>query len=508
MHQRHSPVTRLIFTGLVSTISVAVLAAANSGSPAAAQPPLTSATRNAAAVETAEAHVGSRWQADLAAINTYRPGYAFWQHVFTIPDGAIAYGSAVDGRLLVTFPAKGDWLREARWYDPTLAPVLAGRSLPRELDKRRDEVAQLLESVAGPVVHNPTRGTAVTPNARRYGAFLQEWGTIYQRFGVPAEIGLAQALVESGFNGTRRSEAGAVGFCQWLRRNWMVLGRLSPHPIEAGNQTTQAAYCAAYLTFLSTKHGSWIPALSEHHSGGTNVARTMINGERLGGADARDRYFLGAQLARDLRLMSSGTFSDLYRTYGPRSYRYAEMTFGNTFTVASLTAGTRQVSIHAMRTPRAIAMTEITRRTRLSADEVRRFNPALVSRVPAGATIYLPMFVKEFGRDVAFWHRPSPRTFEAVLNDFVRLDGRADEWHSPAFAPVLREFEARFRATRTEEGHVMATVIAYSTQEMYNSGRPGILHEFRSSDQIRALFERAIRERDAQRSATAGGPAR
>jgi hypothetical protein len=454
-------------------------------------------------------HIAARWQDDLSALQAFRPGYAFWQHIFVIPDGNIAFGSAVDGRLLAIFPSKGDWAREGTWMEPALEGVLAGQTLARKLDDRRDQVAALLEAVVGPVVHNPTRGRFVAPNAQRYGRFMEEWGTIYERFGVPAVIGLAQAVVESGLNGTRRSPAGAIGFCQWLRRNWQTLDRLSPYTIEAHNQTTQAAYCAAYLTILATKHGSLIPALSEHHSGGTNVGRTLINGERLGGDGTRERYFLGSQFARDLRLLSDDrTFSDLYRTYGPRSYRYAEMTFGNTFTVGSITAAHKQVKIYAMRTPRALSMATIVRRTKLSRDEVQRFNPALVSRVPAGATLYLPMYIKEFGRDVTFWHRPSPPAYETVLNEFVRLDASGEEWENSSFATVLRGFEERFRATETEEGTVMATVLAYAIQEMYSSGRGAILHEFRTSDEIRDLFERGVRERDAAQTTITGQQSR
>jgi hypothetical protein len=450
-------------------------------------------------------YVASRWQTDLDSLQTFRPGYSFWQHIFTIPDGNIAFGSATDGRLLAIFPVKGDWTREGTWLESSLKHLLAGRTLATKLDDRRDQVAQLLEAVVGPVVHNPTRGQFLAPNARRYGAFLKEWGTIYERFGVPAEIGLAQAVVESGLNGTRRSPAGAIGFCQWLRRNWRTLDRLAPHTIEAYNQTTQAAYCAAYLTILATRHGSLIPALSEHHSGGTNVGRTLVNGERLGGADTRERYFLGSQFARDLRLIATdGTFRDLYRTYGPRSYRYAEMTFGNTFTVGSLTAATRQEQIFAMRTSRNIPLAEIMRRTRLSRDQIRRFNPALTSRVPAGATLYLPQYVKEFGRDVTFWHRPADPAYRAVLDEFVRLDAAGADWDTPTFAVTLREFEAKFRGTKSEEGTIMATVLAYAIQEMYASGRPAILQEFRSSDEIRELFDRGVREREAQQAASAG----
>ena len=50
-----------------------------------------------------------------------------------------------------------------------------------------------------------------------------------------------------------------------------ALDRLDANVIEAQNQTTQAPYCAAYLTVLATKYGSFIPALSEHHTGGANV---------------------------------------------------------------------------------------------------------------------------------------------------------------------------------------------------------------------------------------------
>lgn len=448
-----------------------------------------------------DSFVASRYQQDLEALQSFRPGYAFWQHIFTIPDGRIAFGSAIDGRLLAVFPANGEWHRDATWLEPTLADTLKGRTLPRKLDERRDEVARLLEAAVGPIVHNPTRGLFVAPNGRRYGPFLQEWGTIYERFGVPAEIGLAQALVESGLNGTRRSPAGAIGFCQWLSRNWQVLDRLAPHTIEAHNQTTQAAYCAAYLTILATKHGSLIPALSEHHSGGTNVARTLINGERLGGTDPRERYLMGSQLARDLRLLNGDVYRDLYRTYGPRSYRYAEMTFGNTLTVTNLIKAAKQTKIYAMRTPRAITAAEIMRRTKLTRDELRRYNPALVSRVPANATLYLPTYVKEFGRDVAFWHRPAAPTFQVVLDEFLRLEATTEQWEVPSFASVLRGFEQRFRDTKTEEGIVMATTIAYATQEMYTSGRGAIVDEFRSSEQIRALFQRGVQEREAARLA-------
>ena len=128
-------------------------------------------------------------------------------------------------------------------------------------------------------------------------------------------------------------------------------------------------------------------------------------------------------------------YADVYKSYGPRSYLYAEMVFGNTFNIRRLIASTPQVSISAMRTPRPISLAEIIERTRLPADEVRRFNPALVERVPAHATLYLPEYVSEFGPDVAFWRRPPSPSYVAVLDDFMRLDSGPERWDDPAFAP-------------------------------------------------------------------------
>jgi len=431
---------------------------------------------------------GDRLAQDLMALEAFRPGYPFWQYIFQIPDGSIAFGSATDGRLLATFPARGDWANGVRWEDPELGALVSGRRLSPGLSERREEVAELLGPAIGPVLHNATRGNFLRPNSRRYGSFIDEWSLIYERFGVPAELGLAQAVVESGLNGTIRSPARAVGFCQWLIGNWNRLKQLTPHEIEGHNQTTQAPYCAAYLTVLATKYGSFIPALSEHHAGGTNVGRVLIHGERLGGATVREQYLLGSEFARDVRGISSSQYREVVRSYGPRSFLYAEMVFGNARTVAALRSTIPQERIYATRARRSIPLEEVMRRTGLSQDEVRRFNPALIRRVPAGANLYLPVRVEEFGADVSFWHHPPDSAYTSVLGDFLRLEADVDEWHDPSFAPVLRDFERRFRSTGTEEGIVMATVLAYVREEMYQSRRRDILVEFRSSPRVLQLF--------------------
>lgn len=438
--------------------------------------------------------VSRRRQDDFAAMETFRPGFSFWRHVFVLPDHSIAYGSAIDGRLLVTFPTKGNWARDGIWADPSLEGILDGQTLARKIGDRRDEVAHLLEEVVGPVVNNSTRGDALLPNVRKYGRFLAEWGAIYERFAVPADLGLAQVILESGLSPTRRSEANAIGFCQWLRRNWQRLNHFSPSPIEGLNQTTQAPYCAAYLSVLATKYGSFIPALSEHNAGGTNVGRTLIAGARLNAEDVRTRYLLGSKLSLDLRALPGRKYGPVHESYGPRSYLYAEMVFGNTFNVPNLMASTEQQPIYAMRTPRAISISEIVERTKLTADDARLFNPALVDRVPPNGTLYLPHYVSEFGRDVAFWRRPADPSYAAVLDDFVRLEPDPERWDDPSFAPVLSGFQRRFSQTNTEEGTVMATVLAYAMDQAYASSRRTLLTEYRRSEEVRQLIALGVLE--------------
>ena len=149
-----------------------------------------------------------------------------------------------------------------------------------------------------------------------------------------------------------------------------------------------------------------------------------------------------------------------------------------------------QVEVFAMRTRRARSLADVAKGAGVSTAEAQRFNPALKRQVPAGGTVYLPLYVEAFGPDVSFWHRPPGEEYSDLLNEFVQLDVPLGEWDDKAFDPVLRDFQKRFSATDTEEGTVMATTLAFVLQDQRSSRQAQILAEFRTSPRILRLFER------------------
>ena len=125
---------------------------------------------------------------------------------------------------------------------------------------------------------------------------------------------------------------------------------------------------------------------------------------------------------------------------------------------------------------------------------MRLFNPVLVDRVPQDGTLYLPQYVSGFGTDVAFWRRPADPSYAAVLDEFVRLAADPERWDDPSFAPVLSQFQRRFSDTNTDEGTIMATVLAYAMDQAYGSPRRTLLSEYRHSEQVRQLIAGGVLE--------------
>jgi hypothetical protein len=166
------------------------------------------------------------------------------------------------------------------------------------------------------------------------------------------------------------------------------------------------------------------------------------------------------------------------------------MTFGNMANVERLRSTMSQVDVFAMRTSRTRSLADIAKGAGISTAEVQRFNPALKRRVPANGTVYLPRYVEAFGPDISFWHRPPSAEYAALLDEFVRLDVPLQQWDGKDFDSVLRDFQKRFDATKTEEGSVMATTLAFVLQDQRSSRQAQILAEFRTSPRILRLFER------------------
>ena len=185
-------------------------------------------------------------------------------------------------------------------------------------------------------------------------------------------------------------------------------------------------------------HSSVVRAQRRRHERGESPDQRRAPGRNGCACAIFSRLETGA---RSSRAAGQGV-SEVFRSYGSRSYLYAEMAFGNTFIVRNLMASTTPAPIYAMRTPRAISMAEILSRTQLSADEVRLFNPTLVDRVPAGATLYLPFQVSEFGLDVAFWRRDANPAYATVLDDFMRLEPGPERWDDRASRRSCRTFGA------------------------------------------------------------------
>jgi hypothetical protein len=182
------------------------------------------------------------------------------------------------------------------------------------------------------------------------------------------------------------------------------------------------------------------------------------------------------------------------------------MVFGNITNVERLMSETPQRDVYAMRTPKSLTLTEIARVTGLTADEIRRFNPALTRTVPARSDLYLPRYVSAFGPDVTFWHRPMSDAYAEVLKDFLSLEVPLARWDNRAFDPVLIGFRERFAATGTAEGRVMATTLTFVLQGQRTSRQGEILAEFRGSDRILRLFDRGRAERDASLATRVDAP--
>ena len=445
--------------------------------------------------------VAARRRDDFVAMQTFRPGYPFWQHVFTLPDRLIAFGSTVDGRLR-DLPRERGLDARGRVADPALARSwVNARS---QTGERREQVAMLLERAAGPVLHNSTRGDALLPNARRYGRFLAEWGAIYERFGVPADIGLAQVILESGLNGKRRSEANAVGFCQWLQEELEAAELLftdthrGAEPDDAGSLLRRVSVRAGHEVRIV--HSRAVRAQRRRHERGAHLDQRRAPWRR--GMSVPDIFWARSWpvTCAPCRGRIRGRLSELWSPFAPvcgdgvRQYLHCQEPEGvdapgtdlrDANTAGDLACRDHDANGVYLRTRCAGSIRHSSRGSRRRARcPFRTTSASLAPTWRSGV-------------------RPPSAAYVAVLDDFMRLDAGPERWDDPAFAQVLADFKRRFRETNTEEGIVMETVLAYAMDQAYTSSRRALLSEFRSSGQVRRLIERGVLELDVLRDAQA-----
>ena len=88
----------------------------------------------------------------------------------------------------------------------------------------------------------------------------------------------------------------------------------------------------------------------------------------------------------------------------------------------------------------------------------------------------------------------SRRGYVKLINTAPKLWSGIYRWLDPEFEATLKTFQDRFEATRTEEGSVMATALAYVITDLRTSRRGAILEEFRTSARIMDLFKQGVEE--------------
>ena len=107
----------------------------------------------------------------------------------------------------------------------------------------------------------------------------QQIASTAEQYGIPPSIALAVAQIESSFNQSAVSPAGAIGVMQLMPG---TAGDLGVDPTDL-NQNIQGGI--AYLQQLYAKFGDWATALAAYNAGpgniqaGTGYAQTVLNAQ-------------------------------------------------------------------------------------------------------------------------------------------------------------------------------------------------------------------------------------
>jgi membrane-bound lytic murein transglycosylase D len=213
---------------------------------------------------------------------------------------------------------------------------------------------------------------------KRSGRYMEYIKQVFRERGLPEELGYLP-LVESSFNISARSSAGAIGMWQFMRVTGREYMRVDRHVDERADPIASTRAAAAYLGQAYKTLGNWPLAITSYNYGQGGMARAVaeVGSDNL--VDVIDRY------------------SHPYWGYAPKNF-YAEFlaaveigkNYQQYFPALELDGPAKFREIEVKR---GSSIGQLARASGLSVDEFLAWNPAIsrnARTVPAGYQMKLP----------------------------------------------------------------------------------------------------------------------
>jgi membrane-bound lytic murein transglycosylase D len=217
---------------------------------------------------------------------------------------------------------------------------------------------------------------------KRSGRYMAQMQQIFSERGLP--VGLTYLpLVESSFDSTARSYAGAIGIWQFMPRTGKEYLRVSRSIDERRDPLEATRAAASYLKRAYELLGNWPLAITSYNYGQAGMARAVAE-------------------------IGSDNLDDLVQKYVHPYFGFAPKNFYAEFLVA-LDIGRRPhhyfpgldleppVTLREMELRQNSSLAAIIRSTGLTQNQLLGWNPALSARtrvIPAGYRVKVPVDVK------------------------------------------------------------------------------------------------------------------
>jgi len=146
--------------------------------------------------------------------------------------------------------------------------------------------------------------------------YLKHMVPILERYGLPGELAYL-VVIESGYNNTARSYAGAVGMWQIIRATSSRFGLRTDSWVDERldfEKSTEAA--AKFLKHLYQRFGDWELVLAAYNAGEGRVMRAMARARR----DGHDPVFKNLRLPRQTRIYVPAFYAGLLIAMDPERY--------------------------------------------------------------------------------------------------------------------------------------------------------------------------------------------